>query len=386
MKIKKFFIRVSLTILALVLALFVTGNKHIFKAVANTYLIGNTGPDIDELDIFASRKIQASNPVPWFDKTSDLDFQFDEKAKAYMDSLKTVAYMVIQNDAIVFEEYQAGYTADKVSNSFSMGKSIIGVLVGIALNEGLIDDINDPVSKYLPEYTEGKNAELRIVHLLTMSSGINFDESYNNPFGFTAKAYYGTDLPGLVANYEVTEEPGKHFKYRSGNTQILAFLLEKVTKTSVSEYAQQKLWSQIGTESTAYWVLDEEDGHEKAFTGVYATARDFAKVGRLYMNAGRFNNRQIVSPEYVFESIKPARLISENGEVNTEYGYSWWTMRYKNQKVFYMRGIFGQYVICIPSKNTIVVRLGRIRDQKSDNKHPDDVYFYIDQALKIIKS
>ena len=385
MKIKKFFIRFTLTILALVLALIVTGNKHIFKAVGNTYMIGNTGPDIDELDIFASRKIQAENPVPWYNNTGVSGFHFDEKAVSYMDSLKTVAFMVIKNDSILFEEYKNGYNADKVSNSFSMGKSIIGVLVGIAINEGLIDDVNDPVSKYLPEYSEGKNAELRIVHLLTMSSGINFDESYNDPFGFTAKAYYGTDLPELIANYEVTEDPGKKFNYRSGNTQILAFLLENVTKTSVSEYAQQKLWSQIGAENNAYWVLDKEDGHEKAFTGVYATARDFAKVGRLYMNSGRFNNRQIVAQEYVFESIKPAGLISENGEINTEYGYSWWTMRYKDQKIFYMRGIFGQYVICIPSKNTIVVRLGRIRDQKTDNKHPDDVYFYIDQALGIIK-
>lgn len=385
MKIKKFLIRFPLFIIILVLGLYITGNKHIFKAVGNTYLVGKTGPDIDELDIFSKREIQAVNPVPWVEFTSGNDFQFSKKAQAYIDSLKTVAYLLIKNDTIIHETYWGDYSKSKVSNSFSMGKSIIGILIGIAQTEGKLN-IYDPVSKYLPEYAEGKNAELKIIHLLTMSSGINFDESYKNPFGFAAKAYYGDDLPGLIDNYEVTEDPGKDFKYRSGNTQILAFILEKVTGLSVSEYMQRKLWSQIGTENSAFWILDKEDGHEKAFTGVYATARDYAKVGKLYMDGGRFKGRQVLDPEYVFNSCKPAALMSEDGEVNTEYGYSWWTMRYEGKKVFYMRGIFGQYVICIPSENVIIVRLGRLRDKKSDNKHPDDVYFYIDQALKIIKN
>ena len=114
-------------------------------------------------------------------------------------------------------------------------------------------------------YKEGKNGELTIKQLLTMSSGINFDEDYANPFAYPAKAYYGTDLKKLTDNYEVKEEPSKVFKYLSGNTQILQQLLAKATGMTVSDYASQKLWGPIGAQNDAYWNLDHEGGDEKSY-------------------------------------------------------------------------------------------------------------------------
>ncbi len=381
MKFKKVLLGLIITIIAANLFLIISGNTHLYKGIANTYLKGRSGPDIDELEVFPYREMQSSNPIPWYHVEKPEKYSLSNDAESYMDSLGTIAYLVVKHDSILYENYWEEGKVNKTSNSFSMGKTIISILIGIAKNDGLIESEEDYVSKYLPEYKEGMNSKLKIKHLLTMSSGMNFDESYGNPFGFAAKAYYGEDLKDLISEYEVIEEPGKQFKYLSGNTQILAFLLEKVTGKSITEYAQDKLWSKIGTENSAYWILDHEDGHEKAFTGVYATARDFAKIGRLYMQGGLVYGNQIVHPEFVFNSIKPAELQGEDGSPLSEYGYSWWLMNYKNQKIFYMRGILGQYVICLPQKNLIIVRLGRLREDKSDGKHPDDVYFYIDQAL-----
>ena len=382
MKFKKSLKTILIVLVALNVLVFVTGNTHLYKGIANTYLKGRSGPDIDELDIFPSREFEARNPIPW--KQSNNTQELSEDFEKYLDSLETVGFLVIKNDSILHESYWEGWNEDKVSNSFSMGKTFMSVLIGIAIHEGLIESEDDPVYKYLPQYEEGKNKELTIKHLLTMSSGMDFDESYGNPFGFNAKAFYGDDLPSLVEGYSVIEDPGKEFKYLSGNTQILVFLLEKVTQKSVGQYAQEKLWSKIGAEKSAYWILDKEGGHEKGFTGVYATARDYAKMGRLYMNGGSVYGNKLLNPKYVFNSITPAKLIGEDGKPLTEYGYSWWLLEYKKQKVFYMRGILGQYVICLPQKNTIIVRLGRKRAEKSDGKHPDDVYFYIDEALKMV--
>ena len=236
---------------------------------------------------------------------------------------------------------------------------------------------------FLPEYKEGDKSKITIRHLVTMSSGINFDESYINPIGFAAEAYYGSDLRKLLLKYDAEKEPGKQFEYLSGNTQLLGFVLSKATGMSVSDYASEKLWKPLEAEHDAYWSLDHKDGDEKAYCCFNSNARDFARVGKLYLDSGRWDTTQVVPENYVLESIVPAPTM-DDGSPNQRYGYSWWLMpNYKGHSIFYMRGVLGQYTIMIPEKKMIVVRLGRRRELTAVNGHPTDLYWYIDAALEM---
>ena len=247
--------------------------------------------------------------------------------------------MVIKGDEIIHESYYDGYSKDKISNSFSMAKSVLSVITGIAVKEKKLS-VEESVHDYLPEFIEEKDRSLKIKHLLSMTSGINFRESYGNPIGFMAKAYYGTDLKALTKGYELEKKPGTEYSYLGGNNLLLGFILEKVTEEKVADYGSRMLWEKLGMENDAKWILDHEDGDEKTFTGIYATARDFAKIGKLYMNYGVMYGEQIVDSSYVLQSISPINVPNVSGENTDYYGYSWWLTNYKGFKVFYMRGIF----------------------------------------------
>jgi len=265
-----------------------------------------------------------------------------------------------------------------------MAKSVVGVLTGIAIKKGQIESVDKPAYRYLPQYESDLGEKMTIRHLLTMSSGINFDESYINPFSFPARANYGDNLELLLRNYEVTEEPGEYFNYQSGGTQVLAFALKSVTRTSLSEYASENLWKPLGAEHEALWSLDHEGGTEKAFCCINATARDFARIGKLYLNNGRWNGVQIVDSAYVAASVSQQQgLKNEDGSQCEIYGYSWWLGEHKSKYFYMMRGILGQYVIVIPEHDIIVVRMGHKRKYGSGIPHPEDVFHYIDMAQRL---
>jgi CubicO group peptidase (beta-lactamase class C family) len=169
----------------------------------------------------------------------------------------------------------------------------------------------------------------------------------------------------------------------SGNTELLAFVLEKATGKSISEYASEKLWIPIGASKSAFWSLDHKDGVEKAYCCFNSNARDFARIGALYMHGGNWHGLQIVPEDYVKNSIVPANLLDEENKPNDRYGYSWWMLDYKNMHIYYARGILGQYVVAIPEKNILMVRLGHKRSKEKINDHPKDLYTYIDAALDL---
>ncbi|MGZ4035530.1 MAG: serine hydrolase domain-containing protein, partial [Bacteroidia bacterium] len=301
------------------------------------------------------------------------------------EAMQTVAYVVIKNDSLIHEQYWDGYGEDSYTNSFSMAKSFTSMLIGAAIDEGKIKSVDEPVGDFLPEYKTGANAKLTIKNLLTMSSGINFDENYVNPFAYPAAAYYGDDLKKLTDKYSVTEEPGKVFKYLSGNSVLLGFILEAATGKKISVYASEKLWQPIGAKNPAFWSLDHKDGMEKAYCCFNSNARDFARLGELYLDSGKWNGKQIISTEYVLNSTKCADLLDADGNKNDQYGYAWWIIpNYKGHYIFYARGILGQYILCIPDQKMVVVRLGRKREKgKPGENHPSDVYSYIDAALEM---
>jgi len=377
---KRFFLGLIILIAVASLLAVITGHSHLFKAVSTTYLIGKTGPGIDDHQYFENRIVETGIHQPWlvsknYNKTSN------DSLHQEIEKHDPAGFLVVKNDSIVYEEYWDNYNENSTTNSFSMAKSFTGLLIGIALDEGKINSIDDPVGDYLPQYKD--HPELTIKDLLTMSSGIDFDESYKSPFGHMAKAYYGTDIFKLNDDYNVTETPGKQWKYLGGNTIILSFIIEKITGMSVSEYMSNKVWKLIGAKNEALWTLDAENGREKAYCCFYSNVRDFARIGKLYLNKGLWNDQRIISENYINESITPAYYLKTRDNKPVDfYGYQVWTTYYKNMNITFCRGIKGQYIIVIPEKNIIAVRLGHKRSKEFINNNPSDLYTYIDFALE----
>ena len=366
------------------LAIIVSGRTYLYKGIANTYLKGRSGASIDEYIIFHNKEVETGEYQEW---SLGKDYNTQTIPDNYLTTIEkyeTIAYLIIKDDSIRYEQYWDGYSEDSYTNSFSMAKTIISILVGIAIDEGKIKSVDQPVGDFLEQYKEGNKAKLTIKHLLTMSSGINFEESYKNPFYFPAEAYFGSDLQKLVSKYDVVEEPGRVFEYLSGNTQILGFVLEKATGVKVSEYASEKLWKPIGAKNSALWSLDRENGDEKAFCCFNSNVRDFARIGQLYLNKGNWKGRQIVSEDYVNKSVMIADLIEKDDGTKTErYGYSWWLVNHKGHQIFFAEGLMGQYIIVIPDKKIVVTRLARDRAKEKINRRPADLYVYIDHALEM---
>lgn len=378
----KFLLKFLVVVLVVVnLLIIVTGNFYIYRAVYYTFLHGQAGPGIFDKDYFYSRGVNAATAQPWalaknYNK-KDLPQETEEKLAEY----STTSFLVFKNDSLLFEKYYEGFGEKGESNSFSMAKSLVSMLVGVAVKEGKITSIDDPVSKYLSGYTEGNKSKITIRHLLSMSSDMVWNESAWNPLSHNAEAYYCTDLDGMMSDVEYGSLPGKTFEYKSGSTQVLGMILQKVTGQRLSVYASEKIWKKVGAENTAYWSLDHEDGVEKAYCCLYATSRDFARLGKLMMHHGQWNGEQIIDSAYVAESTRPADLNIPEGGKNDRYGLTWWMLEHKGHHVFYARGIKGQYIACIPDENMMVVRTGHKRGPKLEGDLPSDLVQYLDAGL-----
>ena len=360
-----------------------SGKSWMYKAISITYLKGHTSSYIHDFMHFPANTIQVSEHQEWATADNYNKAQLPEFIKHVNESLETVAFMVIINDSIQYEEYWHGYSADTMSNSFSMSKSWVSTLIGIAITEGKIKSVDQKVCDFLPNFCEGRNTELTIKDLLTMSSGLNWTEDYYNPIGQTAESYYGNHLSDLVNNLKVIETPGKVFKYHSSCTQLLTFIVEAATGETISEYASKKLWQPIGAKHPALWNTDIDGGDEKGFCCISSNARDFARLGKLYMRQGNWNGTQLLDSSYVKDATSNADLLDEKGNKNTNYGYQFWLAERQGLSVYYARGLWGQYVICIPEKNMIVVRLGRKFGAILEDGHHDDFYQFIDAALEM---
>ncbi len=369
-------------VVALAVYLALPQNHYIVRALIYQQV------NIDDYKIFHNRTVKAGTPQPWRLHEKYNSYQLTNDQLKYFNDFRTVAFLVVKDTALLFESYWDGYGKDSYSNSFSMAKSIVSLLMGCALSDGYVKSIDEPVGNYLPEFTEGDKAKITIKHLLTMSSGLSWDESYSTLFSLTTQGYYGKNLPKLVLNQTVVKEPGKTFEYRSGDTQLLSLIIEKATGKTLADYASEKIWSKIGAEHDAFWCLDRKDGVEKAFCCFNTNARDFARFGQLVLNGGRWNGEQIVPEEYLNESLTPASYLFDP-ETNRNvdfYGYQWWMINVDGYKTWYARGLLGQYIFVIPSLNAVVVRLGHVRNNNRIDGTPEDVYQYIRFGISIVKS
>src|SRR5699024_12095905 len=164
----------------------------------------------------------------------------------YIKNNKTVSFLIIENDTIQYENYWRTYDEVSIVPSFSMAKSITSILVGIAIDEGLITSVNEPIINYVPELKEKGFEAVTIEHLLQMTSGIKFNESYDNHFGDAATYYYGPNMRKEITKMKLERKPGEKFKYSSGDTQLLGLVLERALKDkNITDYLQEKLWEPL---------------------------------------------------------------------------------------------------------------------------------------------
>jgi CubicO group peptidase (beta-lactamase class C family) len=372
---KKFFKRLFQFIVAIIILFTVyaiASNKtYLFKAVYHNFA------NIDDYKIFDNNAVAIGTPQPW-----EVDSNFNKKeipkeSQQLLNELKTVGLVVIKNNKLAYEKYWEEYNDSSFSGSFSVAKSITSLLIGCAIKEGKIKSVNEPVGNYLPEFSKGDKAAVTIKDVLTMSSGTNFKESYANPLSVTTELYYGSDVYKTATGVKMIAKPGTIHKYKSGDTQLLGLILAKATGKSLAAYASEKLWKPLGAIHPALWSRDHENGYEKAYCCFNSNAKDFARIGKLMLDSGKHNGVEIIDSTYWANSIKPCGITTEKGAVCDYYGYQWW-IDPEHKEVFYARGILGQYIICIPSKQIVIVRLGKLTSPIRVNTVPKEVRALID--------
>jgi CubicO group peptidase (beta-lactamase class C family) len=366
----------GLVIIIALLNIFVliTGRAYYYKALVYNYV------NIDDLDLFPVNTIESGTPDPWNISVSYNQTELPDTLLYTLEHYRSVAFLVIRQDSIVHERYWDDYGMASHSNSFSMAKSFVSTLTGIAIDNGFIESVDTKVCDILPDFCSSGKEKITIKHLLTMSSGLDWDEGYTSLFGPVTRSYYDKDLPGQMYEIGVQMDPGVEWNYMSCNTQLLAMIIQQTTGMSVSEFAGRYLWQPIGAEHDAKWSLDENDGIEKAYCCIYSNARDFARLGKLYMNGGLWGDVRVVSEQYVRNAITPAEL-DYHRRPFVKYGYQWWITESNGYKVYYARGILGQYVFVIPSIEMVIVRLGHERAEPVEGTELPDVRLYLDKGI-----
>ncbi|MFO7940206.1 MAG: serine hydrolase [Bacteroidales bacterium] len=340
---------------------------------------------IYDYTIFPNARINTAKIKEWPIEGSQKKLTADQTK--LLEHYQTVAFLIMQQDTLRVEHYFLNHTDTTISNSFSAAKSVISLLIGRAIEEGYIQSVNDPVGKYIPEYKADRYKDLAVEHLLTMSSGLDWNESYWNPFSVTTKAYYGNDLRSLVCPLPRKEAPGEKWEYLSANTQLLAIILRESTGKSVSELAETWLWKPLGAGHTAKWSLDKAGGMAKAYCCLNATARDFARIGNLVLNRGILNGDTLIAPHYMKRATSPNwQLKDPEGASVDFYGYQWWIAHIQGYRCVYARGILGQYIAVVPELELVVVRLGHKRSKEKVNQHPVDFLNYMELVLSISKT
>lgn len=353
--------------------LYLTGNGYLARGIYCTYLHGKIKPDIDDQSFFDTRKINRGEAI---NLPAKLNVLSNENV-AFLNSTESEAFLVFKNDTLVSEWY-GNYGADSTHwNSFSMAKSVISLLIGCAIEDGQISSLQDPISKYIA----WNGNDVTLEQLLHMSSGIPFGESYSSPFGYMAKAYYHSDLRAITAPFKVEQTPGSNWSYEGGNTVLLGMALEAATQKKISNYFEEKIWTKIGAASPAYWNLDTENGFEKPFTGVYATAKDFGMLGQCILHHGKVNGQEIVDSAYLAQSFEPWTIQDGKNSVCDWYGLHWWMGEVDGVKFKSARGMRGQYIVIIPEKNMVVVRIGHQQSKERIGQMPVDMLSYIRMGL-----
>lgn len=342
-------------------------------------------------DLFDTRTIEKSASPTQLVKdisyTPIRSFSYEDstiQVPAFIESTRTTGLLVMRSDTIIFEEYYNGMMESTTHISWSVAKSVVATLLGIAYHDGLIKDLSEPITDYLPQLAASGYNEVKIKDILNMSSGVGFNEDYrdfNSDINRFGRAFaLGTSYESFALSLKNERKPGTYNHYVSIDTQVLGMLLEKVTGKRLSVYLKEKLWDPMGMEHDAQWIIDET-GMELALGGLNISLRDYAKLGLLYLQKGRWKDKQLVPAEWIERAISPDAPHLMPGRNNPHssnrygYGFQWWIPE-KPMGDFFAAGIYNQYIYVYPEKKFIVVKLSanhhfRIPGDESKYQHID---------------
>ena len=380
---KKFFTYLGFLLIIVFSLFYISKYDYILDGIAKIYLKGHITAYLSDYQVFSNHTVYASsNPQSWPIHDSYNKANISNELGDYHKEKKTVAFLVFKNDSIFHEKYFDGYGLDSKSNSFSMVKSMVSAMLGKAIQEGYIKSLDQLAQDFIPELKGPYASQVTLGDLSSMTSGLKWTEKYYSPFSVTSASYFVDDLNGLILDQPIDIIPAKAFNYKSGATQILGLAIKNATKKTLSEYLTEKFWQPLGAEHDATWQIDsEEKAMEKAYCCLASNARDFARFGKLYKDHGKWNGKQILDSAFIVKSLKP------RFEKSSEYGYGWWLNEYEGEKVFMMRGHLGQYVIVLPEKNLMVVRLGHLNDETNNvGSLKKDIFIYIKAALEMTQN
>ncbi|HEY3214100.1 MAG TPA: serine hydrolase [Actinomycetota bacterium] len=323
--------------------------------------------DVGDQERFPSRPIRTGSEPSSLPAGSELVLPAPAVADAarsgsvdgFLRDTGTMAFLVVHEDRLVYERYFGGSDRQTLQTSFSVAKSALSTLIGVAIDEGVIGSLDDPVTTYLPELAErdARFERITLRHLVTMSSGLRYvEQSLPLPWGDDISTYYGTDLRDLALNgTHIERAPGEAWLYNNYNPLLLGMVLERATGMSVSEYISSRLWRPLGAEFDATWSLDSEgSGFEKMESGLNAAPADYARFGLLFLHGGEWNGARIVSDGWV----RAATARDTSADPAEHYQYFWWIDTERPGR-FYAVGNLGQYVYVAPDADAVIVRNGR---------------------------
>ena len=309
-------------------------------------------------------------------KTNDLKSQNVDTALIYKlfsqlkdRENKIHSVLLVKSDKIIIEEYFNGQVADQKHDLRSATKSIKSILLGIAIDKGFIDSVNDPISKYLKRPIPNKNLDQRkekitIKHLLTMSSGLDCNDWNKKSQGQEDKVYKKKDWLQYTLNLPMVNEPGTVSNYCSMGVVLLAEIISQASGMTIDKFAEQYLFNPLDI-NNVFWGHTSDKKIIPSGKRLYMTSRDMAKIGQLILNKGKWNEKQIVSQKWIEESTMPKTKITE-----VDYGYLWWNIPFKtNEKVFISKsalGNGGQYIMVLPEFEMVAVFTGGAYNSQED--------------------
>jgi CubicO group peptidase (beta-lactamase class C family) len=308
-----------------------------------------------------------------------LDVHYEWAGNHTLDELlartNTTGFIVLKDGKIVYERYFMAANENLRFLSASVAKSFTSTLVGLAIAGGKIASVRRPVTEYLPELKGSGFDGASIQDLLEMSSGVNFTEDPENPKSdgnvIWRSTIAGDDrLTDYTKSMKSIENPGSSFAYQSVNSQVLGWLVTRVTGQSLADYMSWKIWRPLGMEQDALWATDSDE-MEAAFCGLNATLRDYARFGLLFANKGKWNGRQIVPEEWVAEATIPHGLQVQSGRLYRGgalgYAYQWWTVPGVDH-AFSALGLRQQFIYVNPAHDVVIVKTGAYKHDDTTNE------------------
>ena len=349
-------LRIVVISIILFFSLKISPYGYLIKGVKGAYFDGHTSAHIYDRKHFSQREIPSLNPQPF--EYAEEKWSLNTQTREVLEGFDTRGLVVLKDHKVVLEEYWEDHNAQTISNSFSVAKSIITLLVQIAIQDGYIGSWDEPITQYIPEYKIPEGVSIPTLrHFSTMTAGMHIKEDYKNPFSKTAKLYYHDD----VAEVALSTPPGKfeagtEWEYQSACTQMLGIALTRAVSESISSYANRELFTKLGFETDATWHLDHEGGIELAFSSLNAATLDFAKIGEFALNHGRVGEFEVVDSTFL--------SMATQGFKSPRYGHGYWIYPETQGKIYGSRGMLGQIIMVVPEHNLVIARTGQTSGPK----------------------